>query len=337
MFNLFEPFLVSAITTILLVRFYLQLTGYPQVGGETLQIAHVLWGGLLLTLSLLFVLTFITSKARYVGALMGGIGFGLFIDELGKFITRDNNYFFQPTIAIIYIIFVILFLLMQTISRIEKISRREYLINAIELIKDVALEDFDKYERKSALNYLHQSDATNPIVIQLKNLLKTIPLSAADDPSIFIKVKTYTASTYREFITKRWFETIIIVFFGLQAVAALAMAGFIGLASLSSIETFFQITISPLSVAEKGQLIATSVAAIYVVLGIIMLHRSRIKAFYFFKWALLISIFFTQVFMFYQEQFLALTSLFSNILLLIGIDYMINQEVQLRKVTDTED
>jgi len=33
-----------------------------------------------------------------------------FIDELGKFITSDNNYFFQPTISLIYIVFIIIFL-----------------------------------------------------------------------------------------------------------------------------------------------------------------------------------------------------------------------------------
>ncbi len=38
-----ELWLVSAVVTILGVRLYLELTGYPQVGGATLHIAHMLW------------------------------------------------------------------------------------------------------------------------------------------------------------------------------------------------------------------------------------------------------------------------------------------------------
>ncbi|QQS18516.1 hypothetical protein IPL68_00120 [Candidatus Saccharibacteria bacterium] len=44
-----------------------------------------------------------------VVAFLGGVGFGVFIDEIGKLITRDNNYFYRPAIGIIYAIFVGLF------------------------------------------------------------------------------------------------------------------------------------------------------------------------------------------------------------------------------------
>jgi hypothetical protein len=44
---------------------------------------------------------------RRAAAIVGGVGF--FIDELGKFITEDNNYFYNPAAALIYLIFIGLF------------------------------------------------------------------------------------------------------------------------------------------------------------------------------------------------------------------------------------
>ena len=44
----FELFLFAAVATVLLVRTFLAVSGYPQVGGGGLHIAHVLWGGLLM-------------------------------------------------------------------------------------------------------------------------------------------------------------------------------------------------------------------------------------------------------------------------------------------------
>jgi hypothetical protein len=44
----FESFLISAVATILGIRGFLHLSGYPMVGGESLHIAHMLWGGVLM-------------------------------------------------------------------------------------------------------------------------------------------------------------------------------------------------------------------------------------------------------------------------------------------------
>jgi len=110
-----EMMLVFAVATILVIRAFLALTGYPQLGGGGLHIAHMLWGGLGMIISIALLLSYWNPAMRQLGAVIGGIGFGFFIDELGKFITSDNDYFFQPTIALIYIIFIILFLAVRAV------------------------------------------------------------------------------------------------------------------------------------------------------------------------------------------------------------------------------
>ena len=114
--DMMEMMLVLAVATILCIRAFLSITGYPQLGGGGLHIAHMLWGGLGMLVSIALLLSFWSPAMRQVAAAIGGIGFGFFIDELGKFITSDNDYFFQPTIALIYVIFILLFLAVRAIG-----------------------------------------------------------------------------------------------------------------------------------------------------------------------------------------------------------------------------
>lgn len=88
--------------TVILTRLFLEFTGYPQIGDRTFHVAHVLWGGLFLFVALVLVLVFANHWALWISAFFGGIGTGLFIDEVGKFITQTNDYFVPLAFPIIY-------------------------------------------------------------------------------------------------------------------------------------------------------------------------------------------------------------------------------------------
>ena len=103
--------LICFAATVITVRLALAATGYPRLGGGELHIAHVLWGGLFLFAAALSPLLFANRWALEASAVLAGIGVGLFIDEVGKFITQSNDYFFPPAAPIIYAAFLLTLLL----------------------------------------------------------------------------------------------------------------------------------------------------------------------------------------------------------------------------------
>lgn len=88
--------------TVTQTRVFLVLTGYPQVGSGTFHIAHTVWGGLLLIIATVVPLLYMDRGSHAVSAVLGGIGAGLFFDEVGKFITRNNDYFYPLAGTIVF-------------------------------------------------------------------------------------------------------------------------------------------------------------------------------------------------------------------------------------------
>jgi hypothetical protein len=108
--------IVSFIVAVVGTRWFLQATGYPQVGGGELHVAHMLWGGLALVVAALLLLVVSASWVPHIAAILTGAGTGLFIDEVGKFITASNDYFYPLAAPLIYgllLAFALLFLLVR--------------------------------------------------------------------------------------------------------------------------------------------------------------------------------------------------------------------------------
>src|SRR2546430_7357827 len=165
---LVDSFLISAILTVLALRVYLAAAHYPQLGGNGLHIAHVLWGGLLMVVAIGMLLSLLTWPWQRLAALIGGAGFGLFIDELGKFLTSDNNYLFKPTATLIYALFIVLFLLAREVRHFRKLTPRENLVNAIEASKQLALGPVSSATRTRALTWLEAADNSHPLTQVLR-------------------------------------------------------------------------------------------------------------------------------------------------------------------------
>src|SRR5260221_2109527 len=142
-----ELFLGCAIGTVLAVRAVLAASGYPQVGGHGLHVAHVLWGGLLMGTAIALVQITPGSRARLHAAVLGGIGFGLFIDEVGKFLTKNVNYFFRPAVAIIYAVFVLFYLAVREVVLRRPMSDQRRVAVAASAAGDLALGQLDSAGR----------------------------------------------------------------------------------------------------------------------------------------------------------------------------------------------
>ena len=130
--------LVSCAVTVALTRLFLVLTGYPQIGGSTFHLAHALWGGLALFLASTMALVMQNRGAAVIIALLTGVGFGLFVDEVGKFITQKNDYFFPLAAPIIYASLLMILMLTELARRHQLRSPRAHLLAAISLSQTVA-------------------------------------------------------------------------------------------------------------------------------------------------------------------------------------------------------
>lgn len=324
-----ELFLLGAASSLLLVRFYLHITGYPQIGSGGLHIAHMLWGGVLMLAALVIALSFLGARAQRLTAFVGGVGFGVFIDELGKFITRDNNYFYQPTIGLIYAIFICLYLTFNFLSRSRPLTPRENQLNALSQLEEAIVHDLDPVEKARVEQFLADADQNDPVTQQLQKLLKQMKVIPAAPPSRIKRLGNHITRMYASFWQRRDSDFWVRSFFLLEAAVFMLAVALTSYVTIDNILDLFAGRASYSTELAVGQLLSASVATVFVVRGVIFLPKSRLRAYEQFRRATLVHVFLTQFFMFAQIEFGALPSFVINLGLLGLITFAIQQEHRL--------
>lgn len=330
---LHETFFICAVTTILCIRTDLWLTNYPQLGGHGLHIAHLLYGGALMLVALAFLLTLLGRRVRWIGAIIGGIGFGFFIDELGKFITADNNYFFRPAAGIIYLVFVGLFLASRAYQRRRGLNEAERVRNAFELIAEASIGPWQAGSRARALTLLGEVETTNPLRAPLLALADGIDATPDPAPPFWTRWSEAIAHRYEVATRTDWFRPVVIVVFVLWAAISLigvfALVLPVGFEEGAARAGERSDAISHLSFLNWGSLVSSAASGVLVFLGLSDLVRgNRPQAYVWLTRALLVSIFVTRVFSFVESQFGAVFGLGTDILLLISVQAMARQEAR---------
>ena len=310
-----ELFLIGAAVAAVGVRWLLALTGYPRVGAGGLHVAHMLWGGLLMVLAIIALLLFLDRRVHQVAAGVAGIGFGVFIDEIGKFLTADNNYFFRPAIALIYVIFIGLFLLLRAVLSGPRLDPRESLANAMDLLEDGLDGTIEEGTRAQATLLLRQSADS-----ALTTSLAGFAAGLADRPAAFGWSQRATRrldSLYDAVVENPFFERAVVLLVGLYAVGSVISVGLL-IASQGA-----RLTDS----ATGGQALSTLAGSLLVLRGIPDLAVSHVAAYRWFRRGVLVWILVTQVFVFYTSQLAGVGGLIADLVTYGVIRYMVAREI----------
>jgi hypothetical protein len=315
-----DLFLVCAVASVIGNRVFLIITGYPQLGNGTLHISHAIWGALMMAVAIVFAISFLAPNNRTFIAFIVGCGFGWFIDELGKFITRDVDYFFKPTIALIYFVFIAMYLVFRSIQR-RDYSSDEAVLNGLEALKSATIGELSEARRALAVSLLDTTGASTSFAHHVRALLADETGLPDPRPNRFERWGIAVRAWYLGLADRRWFRQFITWWFVIVGSAQLVAA--LGLA-------FDDRTLK--GFVDWAIVVSSGVSGALIVVGVLRLRRHRLDAYRWFERGILVQIFVTQVFEFAHEQLTGVFSLIFNLLIWVALRSMIRAEMERKLV-----
>ena len=303
---------VAAVATILLTRGILAATGFPQLGGRGLHVAHVLWGGLLMLAALVLLLSFAGPVIRPAASVVGGAGFGLFIDEVGKFVTSDNDYFFRPAAAIMYAVLVLLVLVVHAVHGRRPHHPAEHLAGAVDFAVAGVAGGFTESERDRAFDQLEKAGMGVPGAPETAALLAAIPDDPYDLPNPVRAGDEFIRRVAARVLDRRTTSLVAIGVLVVQAAIALVTA--VAVAIPGPVGAIGDDTVSAIGASVGGVVSVALVGS-----GLLALRQDRFVAFRRFQRAILVSLLVTQVFQFAVSELAACVGVAVDLAMLVVV------------------
>jgi hypothetical protein len=325
--------LVAFALTVILLRLILKLTGYAQIGNDTVHIAHVLWGGLGLFAGALVLLVFANRWALYVGAVLCGGGVGLFIDEVGKFITQSNNYFTPAAAPIIYALFLATVLVYLRVRRPPGRDVRGEMYRAFEQMSGVLDHELRRHDLNVLVRRLEVvgTSAADPATRELARAMLSYvegerPRCVEPQPGrtqrAFQRVRAWARQVFTRSRLRAFFLVVLLVV-GVYSVLDMALLAFLAVAPSSGATDSLRSLISPGELAALGDKIWFSVRAVLegsaglgmLAGGVLIALRREWRGLSYAVAALIVDLTVVNLLVFYQDQYKALAG--------IAIDYIL--------------
>jgi hypothetical protein len=219
---------VSFGVTVVGTRLYLSLTGWPQIGGGEYHLAHALWGGLLLLIGGIMAVLWSNPWVQRATAVCAGAGSGLFIDEVGKFITRQNDYFTPLAAPIIYAFFLGVLGIAVLARRAPLQEPRSLAYTLVVRLKDVVDGPIAPGERAEMLREVDalEASASHPELQELARQLRPVVQAAALDVPLRPHPAVAALARAERVLLPRWVHRVVLI----VAAALLGLLSFTGLA-----------------------------------------------------------------------------------------------------------
>jgi len=150
--------------------------------------------------------------------------------------------------------------------------------------------------RGQIIALLSRCDQDDPVVRDLAHIVAgdSTPSDGLRDP--YQRLKARLRRFYDRLVARRWFRRALVAY-----LAVLALSGVLSAIGVTAIAIWQGDSIA-LDFWDYGQLISASISATLIVVGFVRWRRSRLTAYRWFERGLLVSLFVTQFFAFYNNQ-----------------------------------